>query len=127
MRTELVAFVAGLLVVQMAFTQQTDVNPAIQQRIAELPANAHVAVHLTAGKTIRGRIGSTGGNNFVLRPDGGSERETIAYTQVSSVDQIKAHSRKKWIIIGVVAAVVVVGVIAIVIVHNGPGVNLQHF
>ncbi len=40
--------------------------------------------------------------------------QTISYDQVTAVEQIEGHSNKKWIIVGVVAAVVlVVGIIAI--------------
>lgn len=117
-RTAISLLLAALLVVQLLDAQQPAANNAAQQTIAELPANAHVALHLTDGNTIRGRIASTGQNNFVLKPDKGGARQTITYTQVVSVEQIRGHSTRKWIVIGVVAAVVTVGIIAGVVFAN---------
>lgn len=118
MRSALIFLLSSLLVFQTAVAQESANGTRIEQIVAELPANAHVAIHLTSGNTVRGHVASAGDNNFVLRPDDRSSPQTIAYAQVSSVDQIKGHSTKKWIIIGVVAAVAVVGTIAAVVAFN---------
>lgn len=121
-RSAVAFIVISTLLAQCLGAQQPPANPAIQQSIAALPANAHVALHLSNGNTIRGRVASTGDNDFVLKPDHGSAPQTIAYTQVSSVEEIKGHSTKKWVIVGVVAAVVTVGVIVLVVVaEHGKG------
>jgi hypothetical protein len=123
MRTLLIPALVGSLIVQSLPAQQPAGDGGIQQRIAGLPAKAHVTIHLVAGNTVRGRIDSTGNNNFVLHSDDGGGRQTIAYTEVSSVDQIKGHTTRKWVIIGVVAGVAVLGIIAAVIVHNHTVLN----
>ncbi len=117
---------AGVLFVQSVASQQPVANDGIQQRIAALPANAHVALQLTDGKTLRGHIGTRNQQDFALKPDNGGAPETIAYAQVSAVEQIKGRSKTKWIIIGVVGGVIlVVGLIALHIKNHplGSGVG----
>lgn len=116
---------AGALTLQSLHAQQSPANREIQQRISALPVNAHVALQLTDGNTLRGHIASRADHDFVLKPDNGGAPQTIAYEQVSAVEQVKKHSTKKWIVIGVVAGAVVIGVIAIVLaVHHPIGVHI---
>jgi hypothetical protein len=111
-----IAFVlASLLIVQSLHAQQPVATSAIRQSIAALPPKAHVALHLTDGNTLLGRIASRADHDFVLKPDSGGAPQTISYDQVTAVEQIDGHSKKKWIIVGVVAAVVVV--VAIIAIH----------
>lgn len=118
MRNALIVLLSILLVGQASFAQEPANNSAVKQSIAGLPANAHIALHLMAGDTIRGHIDGAGDANLVLRPDDGSGRQTFAYTQISSVERIKGHSARKWIIAGVAAAVVAVGITALVVLEN---------
>lgn len=121
MRITMIVLLAGLLVVQPVGAQQPVMDNAMKQNIVALPAKAHVALHLTNGSTVRGRIDSRADQNFVLKPDNGGAPQTISYAQVRDVEQIKGeHSRKKWIIIGVVAGVVVVVAVIAVHIKNHP-------
>ena len=115
---------ASLLIVDSVDAQQPGATSTIQQQIAELPAKAHVVLHLSDGNMLRGRIMSRNERNFALRPDNAGAPQAIAYEQVTAVEQAKGqHSKAKWIIIGAVAgAAVVVAVIAIHAVHS-PKIN----
>ncbi len=107
------------MTVQSVQAQQRVANSRIQQQIAALPSKAHVALQLTGGNTVSGRITSRNQQDFVLEPDNGGAPQTIAYAQVSAIEQGRAHhSKAKWIIGAVAGAAVVVGVIAILAVHS---------
>ncbi len=123
-RSTIALVIAVLMTVQSVQAQQPVANSGIQQQIAALPSKAHVALQLTGGNTVRGRITSRNQQDFVLTPDNGGAPQTIAYAQVSAIEQGKAHhSKAKWIVIGAVAgAAVVVAVIAMVAVHS-PKIN----
>jgi hypothetical protein len=118
-RSAIAFIVAVLLTAQSIHAQQGEAGNAIQERIAGLPAKAHITIQLTDGNAVRGRIASRTERDFVLKPDSGGTLQTIAYAQVSAVEQVKTnHSEAKWIIIGAVAgAAVVVAVIAILASH----------
>ena len=115
---------ASLLVVESMYAQQPGAAETMQQHIAALPAKAYVVVHLTDGSTVRGRIVTRSDQDFALKSDNGGAPQTIAYKQVTAMEQAKQqHSKAKWIVIGVVAgAAVVVAVIAIHVVHS-PTIN----
>jgi hypothetical protein len=114
MHSAMAVILAALLIVQSLHAQQPAANDAMRQDIAALPPKAHVALHLSDGNTLRGRISRRTDQNFVLKLDNGGA-QTISYEQIRDVEQLKGqHSNKKWIIVGIVAAVVVVvGIIAI--------------
>lgn len=99
MRSATAIIVVTLLTLQSLRAQQPVTKNEIRQRIAELAAKAHVALQLTNGNAVRGRIASRAEQDFVLEPDNGSGSQTIAYAQVSSVEQVKErHSKTKWIV-----------------------------
>jgi hypothetical protein len=113
--------VAGLLISQLTFGQVAPDGSGVKQRIAALTPKANVELQLTDGSDLRGRVVSHSEADFVLKESGPAGMKTIAYDQVRSVSQLKAnHSKTKWIIIGVVAAVVVVGVVIGVQARCGP-------
>lgn len=114
----------GLLLTQAITAQQSGTDSGVKQTIAALPEKAHVELQLANGNSERGRIVSRGDTDFALKQDGGAGMQTISYEQVRSVSQIKAnHSKRKWIIIGVVAGVVVVVAIIAAVVAAGPRIN----
>jgi hypothetical protein len=119
-RSTIAFIVAVLLTAQSVQAQAGEAGDAMHQRIAALPANAHVTLQLTDGNAVRGRIASRAEQDFVLKPDSGGAPRTIAYAQVTTVEQVKErHSKTKWIVIGVVAGVlVVVAVIAVKAAHR---------
>ncbi len=119
-RSTIAFAIAVLLTAQSSQGRQPAANGGMQRQIAALPSKAHVALQLTDGNTVRGRITSRNQQDFVLTPDNGGAPQTIAYAQVSAIEQGKAHhSKAKWIIIGAVAgAAVVVAVLAVHIVHQ---------
>src|SRR5581483_531452 len=100
---------ASLVVVESIYAQQLSAAEAIQQHIAALPAKAHVVLHLSDGHTMRGRIVSRNNQDFALKLDNGGTPQTIAYQQVTAVEEVSGqHSKMKWIVIGVVAVAAVV-------------------
>ena len=56
MRAIIAFLLSTLLTLQLVQAQQPPASNAIQQRIAALPAKAHVQLQLTDGNTLRGRI-----------------------------------------------------------------------
>jgi hypothetical protein len=108
-------FSAGLLALQSAGAQQPAESYSIQEKVAKLTPETHVAVHLSDGNTLRGRIASHNDNGFVLRLDNGAAEQRISYEQVRNLEAQAPHSnKKKWIILGVAAgALTVVAVVAI--------------
>lgn len=123
MRTIASVVLSALLIAQSITAQQPSTDAPMKQTIAALPSHAHVEVQLVDGTNLRGRIANRGTDDFTLQRDNGAGNQTISYQQVRSVSQLKAnHSKKKWIIIGVVAAgLVVVAVIAVHIAHHALG------
>lgn len=120
-RSTIAFIVAVLLTAQSVHAQVGEAGDAMYQRVAALPAKAHVTVALADGSTVRGRIGNRNDQDFVLKPDNGGAPRTIAYAQVTTVEQVQVnHSKAKWIIIGAVAgAAVVVAVVGILAAHHG--------
>ncbi len=116
-RRSAIAFaIAVLLTAQSSQGQPPAANGGMQRQIAALPSKAHVALQLTDGNTLHGRIASRNQQDFVLEPDNGGAPQTIAYAQVSAIEQGKAHhSKAKWIVIGAVAGAAVV--VAVIVVH----------
>jgi hypothetical protein len=123
MRVILSIILSAVLTTELA-AQQPVANSSVQQQISAFPSTSLVQVNLKEGDSLRGRIVSRTDSGFSLQPEKGAGAQTVAYDQVLSVSQVKAgHShKKKWIIIGVVAGVVVVvGVIAARVASNPLG------
>jgi hypothetical protein len=114
------AAIAGLLIAQLALGQ-TPAGGSVKESIAALRPKAKVELRLADGSDLRGRILSHAEADFVLKQDGGAGQKTLAYDRVRSVSALKAnHSKTKWIVIGVVAAVAVVGIVIGVQLRCGP-------
>jgi hypothetical protein len=113
--------IAGLLISQLTFGQVAAEGSGVKQRIAALTPKANVELQLTDGSDLRGRVVSHSEADFVLKERGTEGMKTIVYDQVRAVSQLKTdHSKMKWIVIGVVAAVVVVGVVIGIQARCGP-------
>jgi hypothetical protein len=83
-------------------------------------------LQLKDGTSVRGQILNRTATGFTIKEKKG-EPHDLVYDQVQSVSQIQpSHSKRKWIIIGVVA-VAALAIIAVVGVHMAHNVSVRGF
>ncbi len=76
---------------------QQATDSAIKQQISEIPSTTPIEVRMLSGERVRGHIVNRGESEFSLERDKGAGMQTVAYSQVASVSQVKVrHSHKKW-------------------------------
>lgn len=102
------AFISVVLVSLLLKTQLlAQQSPAdLRNRIANFPPESLVEVRTKSGEKLRGHIVGRTDSDFSLRQGRGAATKTIAYEQVLAVSRVGVHTRRKWIIIGVVAGIV---------------------
>lgn len=113
-RKAVVALLAALMAwTQAVFAQTPGATQAdiVRSAIEKQGVGKRVAIRLSSGETLHGRIARIGSQAFDLRPDhSGSDRE-IPYGQVA---QLRSASRTLlWVVLGVSAVAIVVIIIAL--------------
>jgi hypothetical protein len=114
LRTNVSCILIALLVigVQPASAEKL----TVAEQVAKLKVGRRIKVELGTGETLKGRMGSTTGDQFTLEPGSKSQGtvRVIRFTEAREVKQEGLTTGQKWAIFGVVWVAVAIIAKAIV-------------
>jgi hypothetical protein len=96
-------------------------KPTLKEQVIQIPAGAQVEVRLLNKERLRGRLGDISDEGFTVQIAQGNRIDTrkVAYGDVKSVKAIGNKEKRRGILIGVVATVGILLVLALTIGHLG--------